>query len=185
MKKLETISQELLSLWNNGKTAPVLEALEDMSPLETAIVVYYISKNEQVKVGELSFVESISAVVTARNLFTTKPSPASLPTNDSRKHIIENMGFTKPAQEVTYITRSYPDNCRDCAFHAVVPDPDLEDSFNRDDCAVVCKKTPNSQRDRSSTWVAQRQEFQVISGSNRPYEIDSVTPPDWCPLKAR
>jgi hypothetical protein len=61
------------------------------------------------------------------------------------------------------------DNCIDCPFHEVLPDPDPDDSFNDDDVKVVCRKT---KRQKNTVTVA-----------CRPYNIRKESDiPEWCPL---
>ena len=73
-------------------------------------------------------------------------------------------------------------NCMDCPHHLVVNDPDPTDSFNDDDVAVLCTKTPNhSQRH----YYAYKRlfEYEPITVSCRPHHKrkESITP-KWCPL---
>ena len=73
-------------------------------------------------------------------------------------------------------------NCMDCPHHLVVNDPDPTDSFNDDDMAVLCTKTPNhSQRH----YYAYKRlfEYEPITVSCRPHykRKESITP-KWCPL---
>ena len=73
-------------------------------------------------------------------------------------------------------------NCMDCPHHLVVNDPDPTDSFNDDDVAVLCTKTPNhSQRH----YYAYKRlfEYEPITVSCRPHykRKESITP-KWCPL---
>ena len=57
-------------------------------------------------------------------------------------------------------------NCTNCPFHKVLPDPDPNDWFNYDDIKVVCIK-------------AQKE----ITCACRPYNIKKESEiPDWCPL---
>lgn len=75
------------------------------------------------------------------------------------------------------------ENCLDCEFCKVIPDPDPFDSFCSDDEASVCTKLKNDKQDITSKWVADRQEFKIISPSCRPYNTRKESSiPDWCPL---
>lgn len=78
-------------------------------------------------------------------------------------------------------------HCVDCEFHKVIPDPDLTDSFNYDDVAVVCTKSKNEkQNTNDERHVANRQEFKMITVLCRPYQTRKETEvPDWCPDKFR
>lgn len=74
-------------------------------------------------------------------------------------------------------------NCLDCKYHKVIADPDPNDWFNDDDEAIVCTKVKNDRQDTASKWVADRQEFKVVSGSCRPYNLRKEGDiPKWCPL---
>ncbi len=74
-------------------------------------------------------------------------------------------------------------NCIDCPKHRVIPDPDPDDWFNDDDVAVVCTKTPNTERKTGTRFVSDRSEFRTITVACRPYNArnESQTP-EWCPL---
>lgn len=74
-------------------------------------------------------------------------------------------------------------NCIDCPYHSVIDDPDPTDCFNDDDIAVVCTKTRNRKQNQSSSSVAERQGFRIITQMCRPYQdrAESKTP-SWCPL---
>jgi len=64
-------------------------------------------------------------------------------------------------------TMSKNDNCMDCPYREVLPDPDPDDWFCDDDMKVVCKKTGKN-----------------ITVACRPYNLEKeCTPiPKWCPL---
>jgi hypothetical protein len=74
------------------------------------------------------------------------------------------------------------DNCMDCPHHEVVADPDPMDSFNADDVAVICKKSPTAPNKRSS-HAADHHPFRKSAVACRPYNTrNEATVPDWCPL---
>jgi hypothetical protein len=74
-------------------------------------------------------------------------------------------------------------NCLDCPSHQVIPDPDPDDWFCRDDLAVVCKRV-YMQPDPNSEYVADRQSFKPVTVSCRPYRARTESDtPDWCPIK--
>lgn len=78
-----------------------------------------------------------------------------------------------------------PEHCMDCPAHRVVEDPDLDDSFNHDDMAIVCTCAANPNRNPIGNWVANRGEHRIISGSVRPYNLKKEDErPDWCPRLA-
>jgi hypothetical protein len=79
--------------------------------------------------------------------------------------------------------KNYPEFCTECAFHMVIADPDPSDSFNMDDVAVICRKLPNRSRDLSSKYWADKSEFAITDCGLRPYQVDKVKSPEWCPLK--
>lgn len=71
--------------------------------------------------------------------------------------------------------------CCQCPNHKVIADPDPNDSFNADDCAIVCtkmKQTPNKQ----SKHLADHSEFRIVECGIRPYHTNNVEIPHWCPL---
>ena len=72
--------------------------------------------------------------------------------------------------------------CCSCAKHLVIPDPDPDDWFNDDDCAIVCTIVPNDKQICNSKYLADRSEFKQVSSSLRPYEASDVARPKWCPL---
>lgn len=76
-----------------------------------------------------------------------------------------------------------PANCMDCPESSVIPDPDTEDWFCDDDCAVVCRKTPNDEQKLTSKHAAERSEYRAVTVACRPYnrrrEADR---PEWCPM---
>lgn len=71
--------------------------------------------------------------------------------------------------------------CIDCSFHKVIPDPDPTDWFCADDAAIVCLKEQQD-IDLKSKWASDRQDRKVVSGSLRPYQVNKVSPPIWCPI---
>ncbi len=75
-------------------------------------------------------------------------------------------------------------SCLDCKSHAVIADPDPNDSFCDDDCAVVCMATKNDRMDKMSEHLAEHSPFKSITVGCRPYNLrkESVIP-SWCPLK--
>jgi len=75
-------------------------------------------------------------------------------------------------------------NCLDCEHHEIINDNDPEDWFCDDDKAVICKLTPNVDKDTNSIWLADNQNFKCITVSCRPQNLkkESSTP-KWCPLK--
>jgi len=76
--------------------------------------------------------------------------------------------------------------CDQCPNHRVIADPDPSDSFNDDDCAIVCTKAENPTRGKSPQGCSHRRadasEYRVIESMLRPYEVGKVVPPTWCPL---
>lgn len=60
------------------------------------------------------------------------------------------------------------DSCVDCPFHSVLPDPDPNDWFNRDDVRVFCTR-----KSKNATVAC------------RPYQTrkETTPPPKWCPLE--
>jgi hypothetical protein len=75
-------------------------------------------------------------------------------------------------------------NCTECKYHKVIPDPDLTDSFNRDDVAVVCIKMQNDDYDPKHKYIANRQKSKLITVACRPYHVKKESSiPDWCPLE--
>lgn len=75
------------------------------------------------------------------------------------------------------------ENCLDCPFHEVIPDPDPDDWFCDDDRAVVCKKSENPERDQSSRHASDHSPHRVILCAERPYNVRKYSgAPSWCPL---
>lgn len=76
-----------------------------------------------------------------------------------------------------------PANCMDCPESSVIPDPDPDDWFCDDDCAVVCRKTPNEKRNTTSRHAAEQSQYRAVTVACRPYnrrrEADR---PEWCPM---
>lgn len=72
-----------------------------------------------------------------------------------------------------------PKSCVDCKHHDVVNDRDPDDWFNDDDCAVLCKLSPNKKKEPGNRW-----EFRSVTSMCRPYKTrEETTPiPKWCPL---
>lgn len=95
------------------------------------------------------------------------------------------MSENKKLNEVTIIKTI--DNCIDCEFHNVIPDPDPNDRFCDDDIAVVCIKTLISEEEkfnkRDSKYCSDKQDFKCVTISCRPHNKrnESIIP-DWCPL---
>lgn len=59
------------------------------------------------------------------------------------------------------------ENCMDCPFHAVLPDPDPHDSFCSDDVKVVCNKANHK----------------PITVACRPHRTRyECAVPHWCPI---
>ena len=74
-------------------------------------------------------------------------------------------------------------SCIECAHHKIISDPDPHDWFCDDDKAVVCTKTINDERDETSEYVSDRNEFKCVTRSCRPYNVEKESNiPDWCPL---
>lgn len=73
--------------------------------------------------------------------------------------------------------------CLECEKHKVIEDPDLNDSFNYDDRAVVCTLLDNPRYDRNSQYVADRQNYRTVTVACRPYRLEKESEvPEWCPL---
>ena len=73
------------------------------------------------------------------------------------------------------------DNCTLCPHHLVVADPDLEDSFCRDDKAIVCTKVRgiNNKRFNNPGF----QDYMPITTACRPYNLKKeASIPEQCPL---
>ena len=74
-------------------------------------------------------------------------------------------------------------NCMDCPNSHVIPDPDPDDWFCDDDCAVICTKTINPNKKLGTRYIADRSDFRTITVACRPYRKRSECKiPDWCPL---
>lgn len=72
--------------------------------------------------------------------------------------------------------------CLNCNHHSVIPDPDPEDWFDRDDVAIVCTLMANEQRP-TSRYAADRNPYRCVTVSCRPYNTEKEAAiPDWCPL---
>ena len=71
--------------------------------------------------------------------------------------------------------------CIDCPFHKIIPDPDMYDSFNYDDEAIICIKMPVD-IDAKSKYPVNRCGFKPIDVALRPYQTKNVDAPDWCPI---
>lgn len=60
-------------------------------------------------------------------------------------------------------------NCTECPFHSILPDPDPSDWFCDDDVKVVCNKIKKN-----------------ITVACRPYNVQKECEvPTWCPLKKK
>jgi len=76
------------------------------------------------------------------------------------------------------------DNCIDCPNHILLHDPDPFDWFCDDDCAVACTLKENDKKDEESKYLADRQNYKLITSSCRPYnKRKECSTPDWCPKK--
>lgn len=93
------------------------------------------------------------------------------------------------------------DKCSECPHSKVISTPDPTDSFNSDDCALVCTKVPNPYHnewpgdylDPQNTYDPDEDEwnneyraqfeFRPIDVMCRPYEIRKCEIPNWCPLE--
>lgn len=75
-----------------------------------------------------------------------------------------------------------PKYCIECAFHRIIKDPDPYDGFCYDDVALVCTKVKNEKQNLSSKYMSDRSEYEVVSCSERPYNIGKTTPFKKCPL---
>ena len=84
------------------------------------------------------------------------------------------------------VTISYEiDNCIDCKFHKIIPDPDPNDSFCADDVAIIClhKRKESDEIKSDSIYAVDRQEYKHITVGCRPYNKRKESNiPDWCPL---
>lgn len=78
-----------------------------------------------------------------------------------------------------------PANCMDCPESSVIPDPDPDDWFCDDDCAVVCRKTRNDEMTPTSRHAAERSEYRAVTVACRPYNRRRESDrPEWCPIAA-
>lgn len=76
-------------------------------------------------------------------------------------------------------------SCMDCADHEVVADPDPDDWFCDDDCAVICKAA-REEPTKGSKYAADSSSFRRVTVSCRPYNLRKETQvPDWCPKRAQ
>ena len=81
------------------------------------------------------------------------------------------------------VGRCAPANCMDCPESSVIPDPDPDDSFCYDDCAVVCRRTQNDDRKPTSRHAADRSEYRAVTVACRPYNRrKEADRPEWCPM---
>ena len=84
------------------------------------------------------------------------------------------------------VTISYEiDNCIDCKFHKIIPDPDPNDSFCADDVAIIClhKRKESDEIKSDSIYAVDRQEYKHITVGCRPYNKRKESNiPDWCRL---
>jgi len=71
--------------------------------------------------------------------------------------------------------------CIECPFHKVIDDPDIYDSWNADDEALVCTKIKRDP-DPKSRYMVDRQPFKPVDVALRPYQTKNVEVPDWCPI---
>lgn len=77
------------------------------------------------------------------------------------------------------------ESCIDCPNHEVVHDPDPYDSFNMDDCAVICKITPSITKD-SQYWWQRKWVGRHVTWACRPYNARKESSvPSWCPLRKK
>jgi len=85
--------------------------------------------------------------------------------------------------EKTNVVFQKIENCLDCNFHKLIPDPDPNDWFCDDDESVVCTKTLNPDRNDHSEYASDRNVNRSITCSSRPYQTRrDCAVPDWCPL---
>jgi hypothetical protein len=79
-----------------------------------------------------------------------------------------------------------PHNCMDCRHKEVIPDPDPNDWFNDDDCAVMCLLTPKTKeypQNTKSKFRADHHPNRAITVACRPYNRrKECETPTWCPL---
>lgn len=191
MNHFKDYAHELINMWKSGQTQQVILQLESLAPLENSLVSMFISQESPETYQ--SFTIGISSIIHARKLLNhdmisslpkAEITLKSIPTASIKK-TVPLMNLSSNDTESAHVTKNSvaPLHCTKCAFHSVIEDPDLEDSFNRDDCAIVCTKAKNLEQNKRSNWVAERQEFAIISGSLRPYEIEKCDArPTWCPL---
>jgi hypothetical protein len=100
--------------------------------------------------------------------------------SDSGRDNYDNIFRKKKAEKKT----PKKEYCINCEYHRIINDRDPDDWFNNDDVALVCTKLENTNKILKSKYESDRNEFEVISGSRRPYEVKKVGTPVWCPLKA-
>jgi hypothetical protein len=70
-----------------------------------------------------------------------------------------------------------PVSCMKCPHHKVVRDPDPDDWFCDDDCAVLCTLEAPPKKSRF--------EHQAVTTACRPYNTEKETTPvpNWCQLR--
>jgi hypothetical protein len=146
------------------------------------IHLWKIEEYESLK-KEISQISSLEALHLGREIFSEPDSEKfyqwleeQLLLNQVNHLFIDNSLASKKID-------NRPALCKDCSFHRVIPDPDLNDNFNYDDEAMVCLKMKNTNQDTHDTWVANRQEYAIITSACRPYEtLKEGKRPGWCPL---
>ena len=93
-------------------------------------------------------------------------------------------------------------HCHACPFHTIVADPDPEDWFNDDDCAIICNKADEELTKKvhdefeeyykamlgrppafRAWFVAEQMNKPLVASALRPYEVEKTEAPEWCPLK--
>lgn len=71
--------------------------------------------------------------------------------------------------------------CNSCLHVKLVSDPDPDDWFNNDDLALVCKlMKPLENQFLSQAGLPY--ENALIASALRPYEVNKINRPSWCPL---
>ena len=81
--------------------------------------------------------------------------------------------------------------CKNCLSSKVIIDSDPFDWFCDDDVAIVCTRVKTDGRTlaavkkRKSPYSSDYSEFKVVVSGRRPYAIDGVEAPDWCPKKIK
>jgi hypothetical protein len=77
------------------------------------------------------------------------------------------------------------ESCMDCVSHDIIKDPDPNDWFCDDDCAVVCTLMPNDDIDENSEYLSDRSPLKCITKSCRPHRtrVETTPIPKWCPNK--